>query len=180
MLGAQLRLASEAVHEAIYARLLDAGHPALRPAHFALLVFPGPHHTRPVDLAARVGLSKQALNPLLNELEQMGYLQRVPDDRDRRARILQLTARGMALMATLSAILDDLQQRLIDRVGAPHIDIFYQVLREVGAVAAQARLDPAGRRPPRRPPTCPSGRRCGSIPPSCSTQPTTPSPGSSG
>lgn len=140
MLGAQLRLASEAVHAAIYARLHDAGHPDLRPTHFALLVFPGPRHTRPVELAARVGLSKQALNPLLNELEQMGYLQRVPDDRDRRGRILQLTTRGMALMATLRAILDDLEQHLTDRVGAADIDTFYRVLNELGAVTAHARL----------------------------------------
>ncbi len=98
-------------------------------------MFPGPHHLRPVDLAARVGLSKQALNPLLNELKEMGYLHRVADDRDRRARILQLTARGMALMATLRAILDDLEQHLTDRVSTADIDTFDRVLREVRVVA---------------------------------------------
>lgn len=57
MLGARLRAAGEAVHAALYARLAEAGYGDIRPAHFALLKFPGPHGARPTELAARVGLS---------------------------------------------------------------------------------------------------------------------------
>lgn len=55
MLGARLRTAAEAVHAAGYARLVAAGFDELRPAHFALVKFPGPHGVRPTELAAHVG-----------------------------------------------------------------------------------------------------------------------------
>lgn len=41
-----------------------------------LFRFPGPQGMRPTELAGHVGLSKQALNHLLNELESLGYLTR--------------------------------------------------------------------------------------------------------
>ncbi len=128
MLGARLRMAAEAVHAAIYRQLVDLGFGDIRPGHFALLKFPGPHRARPTELAARVGLSKQALNPLLNELETMGYLRRVQDDGDRRGRVVDLTPRGMAMVRALRETLEAIEARLCERVGEEAYTQFLQVL----------------------------------------------------
>jgi len=56
-------------------------------------------------------LRKQALNPLLNELEQLGYLQRTSDDEDRRGRIVWLTPRGMSLMRIMRETLEEVESQ---------------------------------------------------------------------
>lgn len=131
MLGARLRTATEAVHRDLYASLTAAGYGDLRPAHFNLLKFPGPHGARPTELAARVGMSKQALNPLLNELESMGYLVRTGDADDGRGRVVHLSARGMSLVAELRKSLEEVETRLRDQVGSLAFDTFMHVLGQV-------------------------------------------------
>ena len=45
-------------------------------------------------LADQVGITKQSVNDLLGHLEGHGYLVRVPDPADGRARVIRLTAKG--------------------------------------------------------------------------------------
>ncbi|MFC5994415.1 MarR family winged helix-turn-helix transcriptional regulator [Pseudonocardia hispaniensis] len=138
MIGARLRAATEAVHAAGHARLIAAGFDELRPAHFALLKFPGPHGVRPTELAGRVGLRKQALNPLLNDLEAWGYLRRSDDDRDGRGRVLWLTERGFALVRVLRETLEEIESGVRDRFGDVATERFMAVLDELPAIAAAA------------------------------------------
>ncbi len=51
----------------------------------------------PGELARILNYSPGALTRLLDKLEQMGYLQRVPDPNDRRALRLELTPPGLAI-----------------------------------------------------------------------------------
>jgi DNA-binding MarR family transcriptional regulator len=53
---------------------------------------------RPSDLAARMKVTKQALNYLLGDLERLGYLERHPDPDDRRSPRIALTDRGRELV----------------------------------------------------------------------------------
>jgi DNA-binding MarR family transcriptional regulator len=144
MLGARLRVAAEAVHAAGHRRLVAEGFDELRPAHFALLKFPGPHNVRPTELAAHVGLRKQALNPLLNDLESWGYLVRTGDEGDGRGRVVQLTERGFALVRALRETLDEVDAELRARVGDAAVDGFLAVLDEVPDAACAAQPPPTG------------------------------------
>ena len=106
--------------EAIRNRMLNAMHAAgftdLVPAHSAVLRYPGPHGRRPSDVAAEAGMSKQAMNYLLRELEDLGYLVRRVEPEDKRSRRIELTDRGMAardiLRTTVSAIENDMAREL--------------------------------------------------------------------
>jgi DNA-binding transcriptional ArsR family regulator len=60
----------------------------IRPAHTRLFPHIDLGGTRPSELARRLGVSKQAVGPLIAELEQMGVVERVPDPKDRRARLV--------------------------------------------------------------------------------------------
>ena len=117
MLAAQLRLASEASHRFVFQHLAERGFSDLRQSHFDLFRFPGPHSRTPTQLAEHVGLSKQALNPLLNELQAMGYLTRAATDRDKRTRILALTPRGLDLVAAIREALELLETLTVDQLG---------------------------------------------------------------
>ena len=81
-------------------------------------------------------MSKQALNPLLNELETMGYLLRTTDDGDRRGRVVHLTPRGMSLVQVLRETLEQLESRLRQRVGGSAFEGFLAVLDQVESVAS--------------------------------------------
>jgi DNA-binding MarR family transcriptional regulator len=61
----------------------------------------GPDGSRPGELAEAAQLSKQTLGSILDQLERAGYVARVPDPSDGRARLVTITERGRELV-TLS------------------------------------------------------------------------------
>jgi DNA-binding MarR family transcriptional regulator len=137
MIGALLRRASQATHRELYARLQAAGFGDLRWAHFTLFGFPGLHGLRPTELAERVGISKQALNALLNDLDDFGYIVRRPaGGRDGRHRVLELTPRGLAFVAAMKEILQDIESDIAEQIGQRQLD------RLKTAAATIARLYP--------------------------------------
>ena len=69
----------EAVQRHMLERLHERGFDDLDAAHLNVFQYPGPQGARPSELAARLRISKQALNYLLGELERLGYLERRPD-----------------------------------------------------------------------------------------------------
>lgn len=71
----------------IVAGLNRAGFRDLRLPHMGVLQYPGPDACRPSELAERAGMSKQAMNQLLQSLERLGYVSRRESKADRRARL---------------------------------------------------------------------------------------------
>ena len=93
------------------------GTPRIRPAHTS--VFPHLDHagTRLTDLAARMGISKQAVGQLVDELEQMGVVERIADPSDGRAKLIRFSSKpGTSLLDGL-AHLQKLERELGDTVG---------------------------------------------------------------
>lgn len=86
---------------------------------------------RPRELAARIGLSKQATNDLLREFEAAGYITLVPDPDDGRAKHIHVTERGAALEKTASRLSADVARRWAEHVGQERFEQFEQVLREI-------------------------------------------------
>jgi DNA-binding MarR family transcriptional regulator len=93
-----MRLAWIAFRDAIYSRVRSAGFEDLQPMHVMLFRYPTIEGLRPGQLAEQAGLSKQAVNDLLRQLEDLGYLQRKRDPDDGRARLISLTEKGHTLM----------------------------------------------------------------------------------
>lgn len=75
-------------------RLAELGHPSVRMAHVAVFSSLDPEGTRISDLAARAGISRQAMSMLVRDLEASGYVRAAPDPSDRRAIIVELDRRG--------------------------------------------------------------------------------------
>src|SRR4051812_38079542 len=102
--GALLRMAWETQQREMVAGLEAAGFDDLRPVHQPLLRHVLAEGLRPGELAARLALSKQAVNDLLREFEELGYVTLVPDPDDGRAKRIGLTARGWELARTASGL----------------------------------------------------------------------------
>lgn len=68
-------------------------------------------------LAARAQLSLAATSELVNDLAALGYLTRRPDPQDGRAKLIELSDRGRALLADAGDRVADIEARWSDLVG---------------------------------------------------------------
>jgi DNA-binding MarR family transcriptional regulator len=128
---ALLRLASEVGQSTLFERLEAIGYKELRSTHFRLLRYPGLDGVRPTELAQRLGTSKQAVNPLINDLERWGYLQRRPDPTDQRGRVLSLTDRGRELMATIKELHAEIEADWEAELGRRRYQTLRHALRDI-------------------------------------------------
>jgi DNA-binding MarR family transcriptional regulator len=110
LIGALLRVPAQAIHRRIIKGLNGAGFEDLQLPHIAVLQFPGPDGVRPGTLAERAGMSKQAMNRLLQSLEGLGYITRSDAPDEGRARIVRFTKRGRAAWSELHDILRDIER----------------------------------------------------------------------
>jgi DNA-binding MarR family transcriptional regulator len=136
-IGALLRMAWEELQATILHGQHEAGFDDIRESHWTLLRYPGPDGLRPSELAARNGLSKQAINNLLRELEALGYVGLEPDPEDRRARIIRLTDRGWAFYELGSKLSRTVGRRWSKAVGEDRFAEFEAVLRDIVATRVQ-------------------------------------------
>jgi DNA-binding MarR family transcriptional regulator len=118
LIGALLRLPWEAVRRRMLERLHEEGFGDLDAAHLNVFQYPGPHGTRPSELAAQLGISKQALNHLLGGLERLDYLERAPDPEDQRSKRILLTPRGEAVVRVIREAVAGVESAWASELGA--------------------------------------------------------------
>jgi DNA-binding MarR family transcriptional regulator len=82
----------------IYETVRESGYTDFTIAQSRLAVGIDPHGTRLSVLADRARVAKQTATALVDSLERAGYVERVPDPTDGRARLVRLTARGEAVI----------------------------------------------------------------------------------
>ena len=115
--GAMLRVVWQWVRDQLYAGVVAAGFDDLSAAHIGLWRYPGLEGVRPSQLAERAGITKQSVNDLLGHLEEHGYLLRVPDSADGRARVIRLTSKGRRIEQTIYAEAGAAQLRIEEILG---------------------------------------------------------------
>ncbi|MBV9452037.1 MAG: MarR family transcriptional regulator [Streptosporangiaceae bacterium] len=121
------------VRDAIHAAFAEEGYDDVRAEHMAVLQHPGPDGQRPSTLAARAGMSRQAINHLISHLERAGYLERYTDPADRNARLVRLTERGRKLMQRMEAIAASIEREWAREIGARRLDELRATLADLGA-----------------------------------------------
>lgn len=130
--------------------VVAAGYDDIGPAHFNILQHPTPDGVRPSELAARAQMTKQAANRLIRHLEQRGYIRLEPDDRDQRARIIRLTAKGWKLIATIRGVVEEVEAEWSKRLGQRRFEQLRRTLGELGEPQRGKVIRPTAR--PDRPP----------------------------
>ena len=115
--GAMLGVVWQWVRDQLYAGVVEAGFDDLNAAHVGLWRYPGLEGLRPSQLADRRGITKQSVNDLLVHLEQHGYLMRMPDPADGRARVIRLTSKGWRLQHAIYAEAGAAQLRIAEILG---------------------------------------------------------------
>jgi DNA-binding MarR family transcriptional regulator len=69
------------------------------------------------ELAERLAISKQGAGQLVDDMERRGYVERRPDPRDGRARLLYLSERGQAALTAARRFHQKYERRLVREHG---------------------------------------------------------------
>jgi DNA-binding MarR family transcriptional regulator len=136
LIGALLRVPFETVRDRMLAGLHERGFTDLVAAHLDVFQYPGPENQRPLQLATRTRMTKQALNYLLGQLEQLGYLTREPDNDDQRSKRVRLTPRGHAAVKAIREIVKDVETEWEQQLGARKFAQLRDLLSQLYAIAA--------------------------------------------
>lgn len=136
MIGALLRLPWDAVAHRILAALHEHGFDDIDAPHLGVILWPGPEGMRPSDLAARMRVTKQALNYLLGSLERLGYLERRPDPSDGRARRIALTERGRSIVPVVRNAVSEVEREWVEALGPERFVELREILLELAKVVA--------------------------------------------
>jgi DNA-binding MarR family transcriptional regulator len=135
LIGALLRIPWEAVQRHMLERLHERGFADLDAAHLNIFQYPGPQGARPTELATRLGISKQALNYLLGELERLDYLERRPDPDDLRSKRVVLTRRGTSAVRVIRKAVGELESAWAQQLGPKRFSQLRGLLLELNQLA---------------------------------------------
>jgi DNA-binding MarR family transcriptional regulator len=138
LIGALLRVPWEAVQLHVLTRLHERGYDDFDPSFLAIFRYPGPQGARPTDVAAQLGISKQALNYQLRELERLGYLEREPHPDDLRAKRIVLTPRGTAAIGIIREAVAEVEAVWAERLGARRFEQLRSLLAELNRAGSAA------------------------------------------
>lgn len=97
-LGFLLWRASRVFLDALRQELADRGYDDLSPSHVNVMPMLDADGTNAQVLAGRIGVTKQAAGRIIGELDRAGYVRRVTDLGDGRARLVLFTEKGRALL----------------------------------------------------------------------------------
>jgi DNA-binding MarR family transcriptional regulator len=111
LIGLLLRLVYQHYAQDIDAALQEAGFDDIRPAHANVFPFVPPEGITVSELAELARVRKQTMAQAVAQLERMGYVERLPNPRDRRSRLVFLTERGESVRPITHAAAERVEER---------------------------------------------------------------------
>ena len=136
--GLLLFLPYRAMETRVFEGLAAAGFDDLTPAQARVFQRIAPEGSRLTDLAAQAGITKQSAGFLVDQLERAGYVDRVPDPADGRARLVRIAERGARSVEASRGIVAEVEAEWTAHLGERRMD------------AAAARSSPTCARSPTR------------------------------
>jgi DNA-binding MarR family transcriptional regulator len=130
-----------AVQDELFDRLHREGFDDIVPRHGVVLAYLRVDGVRATDLARRSGQLKQVVGTIVDDLENLGYVERQPDPADRRAKLIVPTRRGRRQMTTATKIMADIMNRHAEHLGTAEFERF---LTDFQAVVDHQRAATAG------------------------------------
>lgn len=93
------------------------GSPEIKPTFNAVFANLTADGVRASDLAAKAGITRQSMGEVIREMVDLGILQMRPDPRDRRAKLVTFTEKGLAKAQEGREYIFEMEERLVDEVG---------------------------------------------------------------
>lgn len=130
-IGRLLQRAARHYSEQALAKLEAYGHQGLSLFHTTLISYLDIEGTQISTLAERAGMSKQAMGQVAKELEERGYISRIPDPIDKRAVRLQFTEQGYRFLQDAYQVKVDIEAEYTAILGAEGMKQLKQLLEDL-------------------------------------------------
>jgi DNA-binding MarR family transcriptional regulator len=140
-----LRLLHREYAVGIETSLAEAGFGDIRSGDAKVFPFVPPEGIAVRELAIRAGVRKQTMAQSVDQLEQAGYLERRPNPRDGRSRLIVLTERGRAVQPLAAGAGDAIEQRWAGLTSPEEFETLRDLLHHLLDRIGQADPDAAAR-----------------------------------
>ncbi|MFJ1975139.1 MarR family winged helix-turn-helix transcriptional regulator [Streptomyces sp. NPDC087903] len=127
---------TQRIHDGVVAR----GFEGVRPAHGFAFARLAPDGATATDLAAHLGVTKQAASQLVEEIVRKGYAERRPHPEDARARLIVLTEQGWACTRAAEAAAAEAVREWAELLGEGEVRVLCQ---QLGRIAPYGPIRPA-------------------------------------
>jgi DNA-binding MarR family transcriptional regulator len=108
----------------------------IRPTHGCVFRFVKGEGMRLTRLAELASMTKQSVGEIVDDLVDRGYVKRVPDPGDRRAKLICLTERGDAAQRRGFGLFAEVEKRWMERYGREKIAQLRETLEEIAVAEA--------------------------------------------
>ena len=139
-LGVLLFIPYRYAEDRIFRALQDAGFDDWTLAQCRVFQRVAPGGSRLTDLADQAQMSKQSAGVMVDQLERLGYVCRVPDPADGRARLIVIEQRGRRAVEVAAATRDEILSEWKAYLGSRNFTLLQQILDQLREIT-----DPYGR-----------------------------------
>ncbi|HEY0813074.1 MAG TPA: MarR family transcriptional regulator [Pseudonocardia sp.] len=130
-LGVSLFISYRHTEDRIFRALRDAGFDDWTLVQCRVFQRIGPDGSRLTDLADQAQMTKQSTGVLVDQLERLGYVRRVPDPTDGRARLIVIKQRGQRAVEVAKATLDEIYSEWKAYLGTRNFNLLHQILDQL-------------------------------------------------
>ena len=119
--------------EKFASEMVSMGHDWYREARSSIIPYIRQDGTRQTELVERMGLSKQAVQQLIVDLEKSGIVHRIPDPSDGRGKIVMFTEKGLAAQRDSNKAKKKVEAELKSKLGTEDFDQLVAALEKIGS-----------------------------------------------
>jgi DNA-binding MarR family transcriptional regulator len=115
--GLLLFIPYRAMEARVFKALAAAGYDDFTPAQARVFQRIAPGGSRLTDLADQASITKQSAGFLVDQLERAGYVERVADPSDARARLVRITERGLQTLPLAASVVSEVEAEWTEHLG---------------------------------------------------------------
>jgi DNA-binding MarR family transcriptional regulator len=130
-LGVSLFIPYRYTEDRLFRALQDAGFDDWTLAQCRVFQRVAPDGSRLKDLADQAQMTKQSASVMVDQLERLGYVCRIPDPTDGRARLIVIEDRGRRAVKVAMATLDDIYAEWKTYLGTRNFTLLQQILDQL-------------------------------------------------
>ncbi|GAA4847133.1 MarR family winged helix-turn-helix transcriptional regulator [Pseudonocardia benzenivorans] len=132
-LGLLMFIPYRAMEDRVFDELAAAGYDDITRAQGRIFQRIAPGGSRLTDLARQSSVTKQTAGFLVDQLEAAGYVTRIPDPSDGRARLVVVAPRGAAAVARSAGVVAEVEREWTAHLGAERTAVLRELLTDLRA-----------------------------------------------